>query len=56
MVSKAYLESVLDESSSGAATEMVGFTLEKFPEVSLAPEPFGVSIFTSSAFVGAADK
>ena len=37
LVGKTYLESMLDESGFGAATEMGGFTLDKGPEVSLAP-------------------
>ena len=51
MVGKTDLESMLDESGFGAATEMVGFTLDKGPEVSLAPELFGICIFTSSTLV-----
>ena len=42
---------MLDESGFDAATEMVGFTLEKVPEVSLAPEHFWISIFTESESV-----
>ena len=53
---KTYLDSMLDESCFGAATEMGGFALDKGPELSLAPEHFGTSIFTSSASVGGADK
>ena len=47
MVGKTDLESMLDESGFGAATEMGGFTLDKGPEVSLAPESFWTSIFVS---------
>ena len=43
-----YIESMLDESVFGAATEMVGLKLDKVPEVSFAQEPFWASIFTSS--------
>ena len=50
MVGKLYLESMLDESDFGSATEIVGFTLYKVPEVTLASEPFRTSIFTSSEF------
>ena len=56
MVGKTYIESMLDESGFGAVTEMVGFTLEKGPEVFLVPEPFWTSIFNSSALVGSAAK
>ena len=56
MVGKKYLESMLDESDFGAATEMGGLALDKGPEVSLAPEPFCKSIFTSSALVIEAAK
>ena len=52
MVVKTDLESILDESGFGAATEMGGFALDKVPEVSLLPEPFCTSILTSSAFSG----
>ena len=45
---------MLDESGFGADTEIGGFTLDKGPEVSLAPELFWTPIFTSSASVGAA--
>ena len=40
MVVKIYLESMSDESIFGAATEMVGFEIDKGPELSLAPEFF----------------
>ena len=50
------LESMLDESGFGASTEMGGIELDKGPEVSLAPEPFRTSIFTSSSLVGAGAK
>ena len=56
MVGKKDLESMLDESGFGAATEMLGFVLDKGPEVSLAPEPFWISIFDSSSSVAAVDK
>ena len=56
MVDKVYVESMLDESGFGATTEMGEFTLDKGPELSLVPENFGASIFTSSALVVAADK
>ena len=56
MVGKKDLDSMLDESGFGAATEMGGLTLDKSLEVSLAPEPFWTSIFTSSASVGSATK
>ena len=36
-VGNIYVESMLDESGFGAATEMGGFALDKGPEVSLAP-------------------
>ena len=49
MVVKIDIESMLDKSGFGAATEMGGFSLDKVPYVSLAPEYFCVSIFTSSA-------
>ena len=51
MVGKKDIESMLDESGFGASTEMVGFTLDKVPELSLVPEPFWTSIFNSSASV-----
>ena len=38
---------MLDESDFGAATEIGGFALEKFPELSLAPKPLWKFIFTS---------
>ena len=47
---------MLDESGFGAATKMGGLALDKGPEVSLSPETFGTSIFTSSASVGEAAK
>ena len=53
MVGKTDLESMSDESGFGAATEMGGFALDKDPEVSLVPEPFWTSIFTSSSSFGA---
>ena len=56
MVGKTDIEPMLDESGFCTATEMGGFALEKVPEVSLAPEPFGTPIFTSSASVGKGDK
>ena len=56
MVGKIDLEYMLDESGFGAATEMGGFTLDKGPEVSLVPEPFWISIFTSSTSIGADAK
>ena len=56
LVGKTYLESMLDESDFGAATEIGGFTLDKGPKVSLKPEPFWTSIFTSLVLVGAAAK
>ena len=56
MVRKPDLESILGESGFVAITEMGGFTLEKVPELSLAPETFWTSIFTSSASVGAGSK
>ena len=37
LVGKKDLESMLDESGFGSATEMVRLLLEKVPEVSLAP-------------------
>ena len=40
---------MLDEGGFGAATEMGVFALDKGPEVSLAPETFWFSIFTSSS-------
>ena len=40
MVVKIYLESMSYESIFGAATEMVGFEIDKGPELSLAPETF----------------
>ena len=56
MVGKTCIGSMLDESGFCAATEMGGFVLVKVSEVSLAPEPFWTSIFTSSALVGADAK
>ena len=56
LVVKPYLESMMDESGFVAATKMGGFSLDKVSEVSLAPELFWTSIFTSSASVRAADK
>ena len=56
MVIKTDLDSMLDESDFGASTEMGGFALDKIPEVSLAPEYFWMSKFTSSASFGAAVK
>ena len=56
MVGKTDLESMLDQSGFGAATEMGGFALDKGPEVSLAPEPFYTSISTSSSSIVAAAK
>ena len=56
MVGKTDLDYMSIESGFGAATEMGGFALDKGPEVSLAPEPFLISIFTSSTLVGAASK
>ena len=46
-VGKTDLESMLDESAFGAATEMGGFSLDKVPKVSFAKEPFWTSIFVS---------
>ena len=40
MVGKIDIESMLDESGFGAATDMGGFALDKGPEVSLEPEHF----------------
>ena len=37
LVGKTYLESMSDESGFGAATDMVGFALDKVPEVSFVP-------------------
>ena len=56
MVSKTYLEFMSDESGFGATPELVGFALEKGPELSLAPENFRTLTFTSSALVGSAYK
>ena len=56
MVVKTDLESMLDESAFGAATEMGEFALDKGPEVSLAREHFWTSIFASSASVGGSAK
>ena len=53
MVGRIYLDSMLDEGGSCAATEMGGFALDKGPEVSLAPEPFWKSISTSLELVRA---
>ena len=53
---KTYLESMSYEIGFGADTEMGGFALDKGPEVSLAPEPFWTSIFTSSVSVVEAAK
>ena len=50
-VGKIDLESMLDESGFGATTEIGGFVMKKIPEVSLAPETFWISIFTSSVSV-----
>ena len=47
MVGKTDLESRLDDSGLGAATEMVRFALDKGPEVAFAPETFWTSIFVS---------
>ena len=56
MFRKIDLESMLDESGFGAATEMGGFALDKGPEVSLSPEPSWTSTFTSSASIRASDN
>ena len=40
----------------GAANEMGGVVLDKGPEVSLEPEPFCTSMFTSSASAGETTK
>ena len=56
MIGKTHLESMLDEISFGAETEMGRFALEKGPEVPLALEHFLTFIFTSSELVGAAAK
>ena len=56
LVFRTYLESMLDESGLVAATEMGRFVQDIFPEVSLAPEPFWISIFTSSTSIGADAK
>ena len=53
---KTNIESMLDESGFDSDPKMVGFALEKLPELSLAPESFGISIFILSASVGAAAK
>ena len=47
LVGKTDIESMLDESIFGAATEMRVFVMDNGPELSLAPEPFWKSIFTS---------
>ena len=56
MVGKTDIESTLDEISFSAAPDMGGFTMDKGPELSLAPQPFWKPIFTSSVSVGAAAK
>ena len=56
LVGKENLESMLDKSGFGAATEMVGFPLDKGPEVSFSLESFCKSIFTSSALFRAVYK
>ena len=56
MVGKTYLGAMLDDSGFDAATKMGGFALSKVPEVSLVPESFWTSIFSSTSLVGAADK
>ena len=56
MACKIDLELMLDEGGFVDATEIVGFTLDKGPEVSLAPEPYWISMFSSSLLVGAASK
>ena len=56
MVGKKYIESMLYEGGFGAATEMGEFTLEKVTEVSLVPEPFWTSIFTSLELFGSDAK
>ena len=56
MLVKTYLESMLDESGFGAASEKGRFSLDKGSEESLVPKPFWTSAFTSSALVGAGDK
>ena len=47
MVGKIDLESMLDESGFGGATEMGGSTLDKIPEVSLESSTFKTYILTS---------
>ena len=56
MVGKTDLESMLDESGFDDAIGMGEFALGKVPKVSLAPEYFWMSKFTSSASFGAAVK
>ena len=52
MVGKTDIESVLDKSDFGAATEMGGLELES-PLIIIVTRTFWKSIFTSSVSVGA---
>ena len=52
MVGKTDIESMLDKSDFGAATEMGGFALES-PMIIIVTRTFWTSIFTSSVSVGA---
>ena len=56
LVGKIDLESMQDESSFGAATEMGGYLLEKGLELSLTTENVWTSILTSSELLGADSK